>query len=85
MEAPTPPPAPPAQPAQPPSPRRQARAGARAALSAAGPLFFLPPALAVADRDWSLFGVPALVIYVFSVWLVGIILIALTAGRQDRR
>ncbi|WMS41217.1 hypothetical protein RDV64_14135 [Acuticoccus sp. MNP-M23] len=70
---------------EPPPARRPPRPGARAALSAAGPLFFLPPVLAVADRDWSLFGIPALVIYVFSVWLVGIVLIALTAHGRARR
>ena len=64
-------------------PRRSGtRASARVALSAAGPIFFLPPALAVADRDFTIFSVPALVIYIFAVWLVGIILIA-ASTRQD--
>ena len=71
----------------PPEPRRTRRTDARAALSAAGPLFFLPPALALADREWTLFGVPSLVIYIFAVWSVGIVLIAITTrrGRRARR
>jgi len=73
------------EPPPPPPARRAPRRDARAALSAAGPLFFLPTTLAVADRDWSLFGVPALVVYVFSVWLIGIVLIAITAHGRARR
>ncbi|MEM0906542.1 MAG: hypothetical protein AAGJ94_04205 [Pseudomonadota bacterium] len=48
----------------------------RAVLSTAGPIVFLPPTLAVADRDVTLFGIPALAVYIFSAWLIGIILIA---------
>ncbi|MEM9221055.1 MAG: hypothetical protein AAGB11_01455 [Pseudomonadota bacterium] len=67
-----------------PAPRRgSAWSDARAVLSAVGPVLFLPPALAIADREFSLFGVPALAIYVFSVWLGGIVLMALL-WRRDR-
>ncbi|MEM8662578.1 MAG: hypothetical protein AAGF49_00475 [Pseudomonadota bacterium] len=53
-------------------------------LSVAGPIFFLPPVLAVADRDWTLFGIPALVAYIFTVWLVGIVLIGALSRVRDR-
>lgn len=66
-----------------PSPRRNAATGdARAILSAAGPIFFLPPVLALADRDLTIFGVPLLAAYIFLVWLAGIVLIALAARRE---
>ncbi|GAB5375907.1 MAG: hypothetical protein AcusKO_23690 [Acuticoccus sp.] len=68
----------------PPPARRAAVTGdARAVLSAAGPIFFLPPVLALADRDVTVFGVPLLAAYIFFVWLAGIVLIALSA-RRDR-
>lgn len=65
-----------------PEPRRTRRSDARAALSAAAPILFLPPALSLADREWTLFGVPSLVVYIFAVWLCGIVLIARTNRRR---
>jgi len=74
----------PREPVEPPPRRRPAVTGdARAVLSAAGPVFFLPPVLTLADRDVTIFGVPLLAAYIFTVWLTGIVLIALSA-RRDR-
>jgi len=61
------------------TPRRPPRSAARTVLSIASPLFFLPSALALADRDATVFGIPALTIYVFAAWFAGIVLVALTA------
>lgn len=67
-----------------PAPPRRVPVGgdARAILSAAGPLFFLPPVMALADRELTILGVPLLAVYVFAVWLAGIVLIALSARRD---
>lgn len=73
---------PPEIPAPTPPRRSPVTGDARAILSAAGPIFFLPPILALADRDVTLFGVPLLAAYVFIVWLAGIVLIALSARRE---
>ena len=62
--------------------RRGRRRDVRTVLSIAGPLFFLPPALALADRGFTFFGVPSLILYVFAVWLAGIVLIAISAGHD---
>ena len=73
---------PPEVPPPPPPPRRAQTGGdARAILSAAGPLFFLPPVMALADRAVTVLGVPLIAVYVFAVWLAGIVLIALSAQR----
>lgn len=71
-----------------PRPARAAtRRDVRAALALAGPVLFTPPALALADRDATVLGVPSLVVYVLGAWLLGIVLTFLTArepggGRQ---
>ncbi|WP_108663257.1 hypothetical protein [Acuticoccus kandeliae] len=57
----------------PPEPSPE-RSDARAIVALAGPLLFTPPALALAQRDWSFFGIPTLVVYVFAAWLLGIVL-----------
>ena len=62
--------------------RRGHRRDVRTVLSIAGPLFFLPPALAVADRGFAFLGIPSLILYVFAVWLAGIVLIAVSASHD---
>lgn len=63
-----------------PSPRRDdERTDERTVLAIAGPLLFTPPALALADRDVTILGVPSLVVYVFAAWLVGILLTAVVS------
>lgn len=60
-------------------PRASLRTDARVLLALGGPMLFSAPVMALAERDWTLLGVPALVIYVFLAWLVGIVLTALAA------
>lgn len=63
-----------------PAPRRSSgRTDRRTVLAIGGPILFTPPALALATREVTLWGVPSLVVYVFSAWLLGIVLTALTA------
>ncbi len=76
----TPGPPPPA----PPPPDDGERTDARTVLALAGPVLFTPPALALFDRDATMLGVPALVVYVFAAWLVGILLTA-AVSRPPRR
>ncbi|UOM33348.1 hypothetical protein [Acuticoccus sp. I52.16.1] len=52
--------------------RSGARADARTVVALAGPVLFTPAALLLADRPMRVFDVPAILVYVFSVWLVGI-------------
>jgi len=60
--------------------RRQAqRSDARAVLALGGPILFTPPALALADREAAILGVPSLALYVFIAWLAGIVLTFLAA------
>lgn len=53
---------------------RPKRTDARTIVTLVGPVLFTPAALALADREWTLFGVPAVLVYVFFVWLAGILL-----------
>lgn len=67
-----------------------ARTDARIAVAIAGPILFTPPLLALADRGTMVFGIPTLVVYIFTAWLVGIVVTALAArsgrrGRHDPR
>lgn len=62
--------------------RARGRRDIRTVLSIGGPVFFLPPALALADRDFTVFGVPTLIVYVFTVWLLGIVLIAVSSRHE---
>ncbi len=55
------------------------RTDERTVLAFTGPLLFTPPALALADREVAVFGVPSLVVYVFAAWLVGILLTAVVS------
>jgi hypothetical protein len=68
-----------------PPPRPHARRDTRAVLALGGPVLFTPPALALADREATVFGVPALVAYVLGAWLLGILLTFLVARRDGRR
>jgi len=88
------PPAPPGDPSgqaprapEPRAARAATRRDVRAALALAGPVLFTPPALALADRDATVLGVPTLVVYVLVAWLLGILLTFLAARepREGRR
>ncbi len=54
------------------------------ALVIAGVLALNYPLLQLFDRTGLLLGVPTLYIYLFSVWTVFIVLVALTLSRRDR-
>lgn len=47
-------------------------------------LLFMPPYVGVFDLPEFLFGIPLLHIFIFSVWLIGIVLTALIANRMAR-
>lgn len=69
--------------ATPPETLRSARrTDLRTLVAVIGPLLFSPSLLLLADRPWRVAEVPALLIYVFAVWLVGIVLTYLLAGRS---
>jgi hypothetical protein len=53
-------------------------------LPLAGLLLFMPPYLRILSRDDQLFGIPVLHIYIFVLWLVGIILSAMVSRRLVR-
>lgn len=63
-------------PLEPPPPPTGDRADARAAVAVGGVFLFTPAALALADRDLTVFGVPAVAAYVFAAWFLGIVLTA---------
>ncbi len=44
-----------------------------------GLLLFMPPLLSLFDGGHFLFGMPLLLIYIFAIWLVGILLTAVAA------
>lgn len=44
-----------------------------------GVLLVMPPVLTLFDRPVTIFGVPLLVVYVFGVWLCGIVITGLVA------
>jgi hypothetical protein len=46
-----------------------------------GLLLFLPPYVRLFDQPGDVFGVPLLHVYIFSLWLIGIVLTALLARR----
>ena len=92
---PLPPPAPPPPVSSPPGPpgptgdgappgpaggaRGRERADARTVAALAGPLLATPAALALADREGTVAGVPVVLVYIFAVWLAGIVITALLA------
>ncbi|MEQ9198725.1 MAG: hypothetical protein RLN80_01970 [Rhodospirillales bacterium] len=47
-------------------------------------LLFMPPYIGIFDQPWFLFGIPVLQIFIFSVWLAGIVMTALVAARYAR-
>lgn len=53
-------------------------------LPLAGLLLFMPPVLGLFDHRLYLFGLPLLPLYVFAIWLCGILLTALVARRLRR-
>lgn len=61
--------------------RSNRRTDLRTVVAVVSPLLFSPAFLALADRPWRVADVPALVVYVFAAWLVGIVLTYLLAGR----
>ncbi|RAH99523.1 hypothetical protein DLJ53_23725 [Acuticoccus sediminis] len=65
----------------PPPPRRGGRADARVIVALAGPVLFTPTALIAIDRPLRILEVPAILIYVFAVWLIGIGLTYIFARR----
>lgn len=57
-----------------------------------GTLIFLPPYIRIFDQDAVLWGIPVLFIYIFLLWLIGIMLTAIVArklvrhqGKRNRR
>ncbi|MCF3932839.1 hypothetical protein L1787_05340 [Acuticoccus sp. M5D2P5] len=71
-------------PRAPPEPIAPERTDLRTIVAVGGPLLFTPTALALAQREWTVFGVPSLVIYVFAAWLLGILLTRLlNRGMRD--
>lgn len=50
-----------------------------------GLLLFMPPYIRIFDQPSSLFGIPILHIYIFSVWLAGVVLTAEIARRIAQR
>ncbi|MBJ3774099.1 hypothetical protein [Acuticoccus mangrovi] len=74
------------EPGEPTPPASRARSDGRTLLAIAGPVLFTPPAMALADRDFSVSGVPAVVVYVFLAWFVGILLTRwLARSRREGR
>jgi hypothetical protein len=65
--------------------RPAGRNDARAVLALGGPVLFTPPALALADRESTVLGVPSLAVYVFAAWLLGIVLTVLVGRRRRER
>ncbi len=49
-----------------------------------GLLLFMPPILDFFDVGRYLFGLPLLLVYLFAIWLVGILLTGLAARRLQR-
>ncbi len=47
-------------------------------------LLFMPPYIGIFDQPHFLFGIPVLQIFIFSVWLAGIVLTAVIAVRHAR-
>ena len=47
-------------------------------------LLFMPPYIGIFDQPRFLFGIPVLQIFIFSVWLVGIVMTAVIAARHAR-
>lgn len=62
-------------------PRRGQRTDMRVVLSIGGLVLFTPPLLSLMDRETTLFGVPLLLVYVFTAWIAGIGLTAWAAHR----
>lgn len=54
------------------------------ALFALGVLLFNPPLLLLFGVDATLFGFPALYIYIFTSWALLIVLVAMIVNRRDR-
>lgn len=71
-------------PPEPAPPAGTERTDVRVVVALAGPILFTPPMLALADRDGTVLGIPPLLVYVFTSWLVGIVLTALAARRAGR-
>lgn len=71
---------------RPPPPRRESRAHERSlALFAAGIVAFTPPLLMLFDRKVTVFGLPLLYLYLFTVWALLIALAGRIAVRWRRR
>lgn len=46
-----------------------------------GTLMFLPPYVSIFDQPGMLWGVPVLHVYIFAIWMAGIVLTALVSRR----
>lgn len=49
-----------------------------------GLFLLMPPLLGLFNESRYLFGIPLLLVYLFAVWLIGILLTALAARRLQR-
>ncbi|MEQ9327074.1 MAG: hypothetical protein RJQ21_07250 [Rhodospirillales bacterium] len=47
-------------------------------------LLFMPPYIAIFDQPVFVFGIPLLLVFIFAVWIVGIIITGLIARRYAR-
>jgi hypothetical protein len=56
--------------------------GRLTAVAMLGFLLFVPPLLALFDRQLWIFGLPALWVYIFVAWAVVIVLAAVVIGRR---